>query len=242
MKEGPHKDHRQWSDEGKCVPGDRAWMTDYHDTLREKPSSLFMLLGSSLISIASHPVHATGFWGHSTTVLHWMWWRRLCCIHQQQTYQDGVSGALQPSSQLYIVHLPTLTQNVSVSESGHPSHCLGVLAHPADMVEVAPTKGCCVPLSLHGHSLLAKTNTSPYLDSDWLIAPSLVLLLTRHKLFTSQHTHFSPEDWRSMVLKNMGMYLQVHMAIQPRTTTLSPLHVNQRTKFVRYNYRLRVWI
>jgi hypothetical protein len=59
--------------------------------------------------------------------------------------------------------------------------------------------------------------------SSFLISPSLVLLMTLHKLSTSQQPHIRPVHGESMFLQNVCIYLQDHMALQPRrpTTTSS---------------------
>jgi hypothetical protein len=42
-------------------------------------------------------------------------------------------------------------------------------------------------------------------------------LVSRHQRFGG--TYFSPEDGGSMFLRNIGVYLQVHTALQPRRPT-----------------------
>jgi hypothetical protein len=55
---------------------------------------------------------------------------------------------------------------------------------------------------------------------NFLIPPHwLAKSQTLHKLSTSQQPHFCPEDGDSMFLRNMSIYLQVHMALQPRRQT-----------------------
>jgi hypothetical protein len=52
---------------------------------------------------------------------------------------------------------------------------------------------------------------------------SLVLLLNLHrpKLSTSEQLDFSPEDGSSIFLRNIGIYLQVNAALQPRRPALA---------------------
>jgi hypothetical protein len=57
-------------------------MRDFHDWLRQRPSSLFMLFSCNLMSLASdHPVYLSGFGGYNTGVLEFGYdGPGLCCV------------------------------------------------------------------------------------------------------------------------------------------------------------------
>jgi hypothetical protein len=54
--------------------------------------------------------------------------------------------------------------------------------------------------------------------------------LQEHTNVSEEHISFSPEDGGSMFFQNVDVYLQVHMSLQPRISTLTQIAVCRKER------------